>query len=167
MPINNTLCAGGPDQDWFRESFSRNCFDALLQLSVATTRSGGVSRSSQFCHTCCSTPSFPVPSPPLSSLSVTGTGSSAAVLGHWVAQCRESLEVFSREESMSGGVPLPRARLTDVLTTLHSVVSLVATLQERQDRGGWPMHAQCVCSVIHTRPYPSPQPMQCQRCGLR
>lgn len=68
---------------------------------------------------------------------------------------------------MSGGVPLPRARLTDVLTTLHSVVSLVATLQERQDRGGWPMHAQCVCSVIHTRPDPSPQPMQCQRCGLR
>ena len=67
---------------------------------------------------------------------------------------------------MSGGVPLPRARLTDVLTTLHSVVSLVATLQERQDRGGWPMHAQCVCSVIHTRPNPSPPLNPCSARGV-
>lgn len=50
---------------------------------------------------------------------------------------------------MSRGVPLPRARVTDVLNTLHSVVSLVIALQERQDRGR-PDHA---CQVAYvTRP---------------
>ena len=44
--------------------------------------------------------------------------------------------MFCREEAMSCGVPLPRARVTDVLSTLHSVVSLVAALQARQDQGG-------------------------------
>lgn len=80
------------------------------------------------CHAYCFIP--PVPCP------LAGISSSAAVLGHWVDHCRESLEVFCREETMSCGVPLPRARVTDMLSTLHSVVSLVAALQERQDQGG-------------------------------
>ena len=125
-----TVYTGGGDGDWFRESFSQHCFNALLQLSVATTRNRGVPESY-----------FPLPKPslmhsPLPSLPWVGASSSAAVLEHWVNHCRESLELFSQEEAVSRGVPLPRARLTDVLTTLHSIVSLVTALQQRQDRGG-------------------------------
>ena len=108
----------------------------------------------------CTPTASPLPSPPLP-CPLAGVSSSAAVLGHWVDHCRESLEVFCREEAMSCGVPPPRARVTDVLSTLHSVVSLVAALQERQDQGG-PDHVGC---HVHIDTRPTHPPMQYRRCG--
>ena len=150
MPLNNTHCM---QADLTKTGFEKASLETALTLSynfwwpqhAAEVCPGLLTSATPAASP--HPPSFPVLSPPLSSLSVTGTSSSASVLGHWVDRCRESLEVFSQEESVSGGVPLPRARLTDVLTTLHSVVSLMATLQERQDRGGRPMHACGVRSV--------------------